>query len=116
MHFFTMLFGLALANAAALPAAYDDKAGHLTYGDVELDLKTGCQSVPQNTDDHGPKPSNYFTKLQVNAGYTCELHRAPECDEDTFKTLKGPAQEAEYVSSWLFSAKCVQTPNSSVLS
>jgi hypothetical protein len=69
MRIFAILSGLALASAAALPATQADKPGHLTYGDLELDLKTSCLNFPQSS-----KLTNRFTKLQVNAGYTCELY------------------------------------------
>ncbi|KAK7186516.1 hypothetical protein DPSP01_002051 [Paraphaeosphaeria sporulosa] len=98
---------LALASAAAVPTAKANTAGHLTYGDVQLDLKTnGCQAVPQNKDDGLPKPSALFTKLQVNGGYACQLYRQTNC-VDSFWKVDGPHQQAEYVDGWLFSAKCV---------
>lgn len=75
MHVFAILAGLALAGAAAVPATQANTPGHLTYGDVQVELGTGCQAVPQNKDDRLPTPSALFTKLQVDSGYTCELYR-----------------------------------------
>ncbi|KAF2448060.1 hypothetical protein P171DRAFT_429641 [Karstenula rhodostoma CBS 690.94] len=110
MRAFAILSGLALASATVLiPATQADKPGHLTYGDVQLDLKAGCQTVPQNKDDGLPKPSLLFTKLQVNGDYTCELYREPQCVE-AFWTVDGPGVKAEYVDGWLFSAKCTANP------
>lgn len=76
MHFLAaILSGLTLASvAAAFPSALA-KVGHLTYGDVELDVNNGCQAVPQNKPNAVlPNPS-YFTRLEVNSGYTCELYQ-----------------------------------------
>lgn len=75
MRFFTTLFGIGLASAAAVPTTEDKKAGHLIYGDVQIDLTPGCQNVPQNNDDNGPKPTNIFTELGVYAGFICKLHQ-----------------------------------------
>ncbi|KAJ4296671.1 hypothetical protein N0V90_006719 [Kalmusia sp. IMI 367209] len=100
----TLLFGLALASAA--PTAQDTKVGLLIYGDVSLPLTPGCQKVPQNKEDGLPEPSNYFTKLQVNGGWICNLYRDYECAEKPFRITKGPGSSAEYESSGLFSASC----------
>lgn len=71
---FAILSGIALVSAATILPRAKVQIGHLTYGDVELDLKVGCQNVPQNEDD-GLPAGNFFTKLQVGAGYTCELYQ-----------------------------------------
>ncbi|KAF9741067.1 hypothetical protein PMIN06_008122 [Paraphaeosphaeria minitans] len=106
MRIFAILSSLALASAVAVPMAKANTPGHLTYGDVQLELNTnGCQAVPQNKDDGLPKPSALFTKLQVNSGYICQLYRQTNCI-DSFWKMNGPGQQAEYVDGWLFSAKC----------
>ena len=76
MHFLAaILSGLTLASiATALPSALA-KVGHLTYGDVELDVKDGCQAVPQNKPSIVIPNPNYFTRLEVSSGYTCELYQ-----------------------------------------
>ncbi|KAK3203681.1 hypothetical protein GRF29_106g337947 [Pseudopithomyces chartarum] len=107
MHFLAaILSGLTLASvAAAFPSALA-KVGHLTYGDVELDVNNGCQAVPQNKPNAVlPNPS-YFTRLEVNSGYTCELYQSSGCKDSSFMATKGPASSAEYVSGRLFAVKC----------
>jgi hypothetical protein len=73
MRVLAFLYCIALAGAVALPAAQVDKPGHLTNGDLELDLKTGCLNFPKKANSVSTL-ANLYTKLQVNAGYTCELY------------------------------------------
>ncbi|KAF1972909.1 hypothetical protein BU23DRAFT_554751, partial [Bimuria novae-zelandiae CBS 107.79] len=95
----TVLSGLALASAVAVPAAAVTKVATLVYGDaVKLDLSTGCTAIPKSSNDNLPGPSLTFTKLNVvKSGFTCEIHHDKACKDATTGSVKYPATLAEYM-------------------